>query len=278
MSAVTVRAGVVGWPVSHSLSPVMMEAWLRDAGLDGAYERIAAAPDNFAATIESLQAGGYAGVNITLPHKEAALALADSASEAARAAGAANVLVFRKDAIHAGNTDIEGVRAALEEGGWTRDAGPAVLIGAGGAARAALYVLKSAGAEVRMINRSTHKAEALADSLDWPAGIFALDDAGRAFAGASLVINATSLGMKGQPAPDWPLGVLPAGALVFDMVYVPLETPLLHAARRLGLKTVDGLSMLIGQARPAFAGFFGEAPPSGTPVRALMEAALEAGR
>lgn len=278
MSAVPVRAGVVGCPVSHSLSPVMMEAWLKDAGLDGTYERIAAAPDAFEATITGLRAKGYAGVNITLPHKEAALALADSASEAARAAGAANVLVFREDGVRADNTDITGVRAALEEGGWQREAGPAVLIGAGGAARAALHVLKAAGAPVRIVNRSPDRAEALAQSLACPAEIFAPDEAARAFASAALVINATSLGMKGQPAPDWPLTALPAGALVFDMVYVPLETPLLRAARALGLKTVDGLSMLIGQARPAFAGFFGEAPPSGTPVRALMEATLEAGQ
>ncbi|MFC4726010.1 shikimate dehydrogenase [Glycocaulis abyssi] len=269
------KAGVIGWPVGHSLSPAMMTAWLNDAGIEGEYSPVAAAPEDFADTIHRLREAGYAGVNVTLPHKEAALALADTASDAARAAGAANVLVFEKARIHADNTDITGIRATLDEGGWQAETGPAVLIGAGGAARAALYVLKAAGVPARIVNRSPDRAAELARSMGCAAEIHGLDAAPRALEGARLVINATSLGMKGQPALALPLDILPADALVFDMVYVPLETGLLKQARSRALRTVGGLSMLIGQARPAFEAFFGKPVPARTPVRAMLEAALE---
>ncbi|WP_429912810.1 shikimate dehydrogenase [Glycocaulis sp.] len=269
------KAGVIGWPVSHSLSPAMMTAWLSDVGIEGEYSPVAAAPEDFAGTIHRLRDAGYAGVNVTLPHKEAALALADTASDAARAAGAANVLVFQTAKIHADNTDITGIRAALDEGGWQAGTGPAVLIGAGGAARAALYVLKAANVPVRIVNRSPDRAAVLARSMGCAAEIHGLEAAPRALEGARLIINATSLGMKGQPALTLPLDILPADALVFDMVYVPLETAFLKQARALGLRTADGLSMLIGQARPAFEAFFGKPVPARTPVRAMLEAALE---
>lgn len=276
MSGAGMKAGVAGWPVDHSLSPLMMEAWLADAGLAGSYERIAASPDTFAAAMMRLREAGYAGVNVTLPHKEAALALAGNASAAARAAGAANVLVFRKDGLFADNTDIDGIRAALAEGGWQAGDRPAVLVGAGGAARAAFHVLKSAGVAIRLINRTPARAEALSQALQYPADIFSFDQADAALDGAGLIINATSLGMRGQAALKLPLSRLAPGALVFDMVYIPLETPLLAQARALEVKTVDGLSMLIGQARPAFRHFFVAEPPSATPVRDRLLAALEA--
>lgn len=276
MTAGAAKAGVIGWPVAHSLSPVMMEAWLADTGLAGSYERIAASPEAFADTVLRLRSEGFAGVNITLPHKESALALADTASDAARACGAANVLVFGKAGIHADNTDIVGVRAALEAGGWQPGEGPAVLFGAGGAARAALFVLKVSGGPVRIVNRSTDKAAALARSMGCAAEIYPLEQVAIALEHARLVINATSLGMTGEPPLNLSLEAMPDSALVFDMVYAPLETPLLRAARAGGLRTVDGLSMLIGQARPAFEMFFGAPPPEITPVRALLESALEA--
>lgn len=276
MSAPVIKAGVAGWPVSHSLSPLMMQAWLKDAAIPGAYDRLPIEPDHFSEKVRALAGQGYAGINVTLPHKEAALALADTASEAARAVGAANVLVFREGSIHADNTDITGIRIALETGGWHKEGeGPAVLIGAGGAARAALHVLKKSRCPVRIVNRSTDRAKALASSFGVEAGIHGPDDAKAALAGAGLVINATSLGMTGQPDLDLPLEGVRADALVFDMVYVPRETGLLAAAKARGLKTADGLSMLIGQARPAFEHFYGAEPPRGTPVRTLLEVALD---
>lgn len=275
MTGPGLKAGVAGWPVAHSLSPLMMEAWLADAGLAGSYGRIAVEPDAFAATVSRLREEGYCGINVTLPHKEAALALADEASEGARACGAANVLVFGASGVSADNTDIAGVRAALDEAGWQAGTGPVVLIGAGGAARAALHVLTAADTPVRIINRNTGRAAQLVRSMGCAAEVHALADAGAALEGARLVINATSLGMTGQPALTLPLDILPASAAVFDMVYAPLETPLLKQARARGLKSADGLSMLIGQARPAFEMFFGQPAPAGTPVRAMLEAALE---
>jgi len=272
----SIRAGVVGWPVAHSLSPVMMEAWLEAAGISGSYQRLPARPEDLKTCIARLRADGYAGVNITLPHKEAALALADSASAAARAVGAANMLILGGGTALADNSDVIGVRAALDEAGWQANDRPVVLIGAGGAARAALYVLKLAGVPVRIVNRNAVRAEALVAAMECKAQIVALEKAGRALDGAGLVINATSLGMAGQPPLELPLAGLASDAVVFDMVYTPLETPLLAAARSAGYTAIDGLSMLIGQARPAFEAFFGVPPPDRVPVRDLLEAALEA--
>ncbi len=273
-----VRAGVIGWPVSHSLSPVMMTAWLEAAELAGSYERLAIAPEDFEARVRALEAEGFSGVNITLPHKQAALALADEVSAAARAVGAANVLTLREGRLFADNTDVIGIRAALLEAGWNGD-GPAVLVGAGGAARAGLHELSEAGVTtIRIVNRTPSRAAEMAASMGIRADVFAMEDIAQALRGARLLINATSMGMAGQPvlAPD--LSGLAPGAIVFDMVYVPLETPLLNAAKAAGFRTTDGLSMLIGQARPAFEAFFGAPPPADVDVRALMEAALEARR
>lgn len=276
MTGRSIRAGVIGWPVAHSLSPVMMEAWLEAAGISASYQRIPARPEELKACIARLRADGYAGVNITLPHKEAALALADEASDAARAVGAANLLVLGGGTVLADNSDVIGVRAALDEAGWQADDRPAVLVGAGGAARAALYVLGLAGVPVRIVNRNVARAGALVAAMECKAQIVALEEAGRALDGVGLIINATSLGMAGQPPLELPLAGLASDAVVFDMVYTPLETPLLAAARSAGHTAIDGLSMLIGQARPAFEAFFGVPPPDGVPVRDLLEAALEA--
>jgi len=274
----SVRAGVIGWPVAHSLSPLMMEAWLEAAGMRGSYERIPAPPEGLKACIARLSEDGYSGVNITLPHKEAALTLADEASAAAKTVGAANILVFGGGKMIADNSDITGVQAALDEAGWQGGERAAVLIGAGGAARAALYVLRQAGVPVRIVNRSPDRARTLAAALGCKADIFTLEEADRALEDASLVINATSLGLAGQPPLTLSLSGVASNAAVFDMVYTPLETPLLAAARSAGLRAVDGLSMLIGQAPPAFEAFFGTPPPDSVAVRDLLEAALEARR
>lgn len=265
-------AGVCGWPVDHSLSPLMMTSWLSQAGLPGRYVHVPARAEDLAACVGARRDEGFAGLNVTVPHKEAALALSDEASVRARAVGAANCLVFRDGAIHADNTDIDGLEAALagDDG-----AGPAVLVGAGGAARAAMWRLAGQGREIRIVNRTQARAEALADGFGVSASIHASADR-QALDGARLIINASVLGMKGQPPLEIALEAAAPDALVFDMVYAPLRTPLLQRAQSLGLRTCGGLAMLIGQARPAFEAFYGAPAPRDDSVRARLEAALEA--
>lgn len=272
MSAPVPLAGVCGWPVDHSLSPLMMGTWLAETGLPGRYVHVPARPEDFAACVHARRDEGFAGLNITVPHKQAALELADEASERARAVGAANLLVFREGRIHADNTDITGLDAGLK---GDDGAGPAVLIGAGGAARAAMWRLARQGREVRIVNRTRANAESLAQAFGVRASIHEAA-AEAAMSGARLIINASVLGMSGQPPLTAALETAAPDALVFDMVYAPLRTPLLQRAEALGLRISDGLAMLIGQARPSFEAFFGAPAPAGDSVRAALEAALEA--
>lgn len=270
-------AGVIGWPVTHSLSPLMMGAWLDAADLAGRYVGFAVAPKRLSAALRALPNLSISGVNVTVPHKAEALAIADEASPAARAMGAANLITVQCDgALRADNTDHVGIRAALRELGVSAVSGPVVLVGAGGAARAALHVLKAAGlTDLRLINRTTDRANTLLETFELEGRVFALGHAREALEGAGVIIQSSVMGMAGQPvfAPD--LSGLANDARVFDMVYAPLQTPLLAAARQAGLRTADGLSMLIGQARPSFEAFFG-APPPDIDVRARLLAALEA--
>lgn len=263
-------AAVVGWPAAHSLSPLMMATWLEAAGLKGRYGVLEVPPERFQALAQALPDLGLAGVNVTLPHKEAALAVAHTASEAARGVGAANRLTVTARGLHAHNTDVEGVAAALRD---DEGAGPAVLIGAGGAARAALHHLAAQDRELRIVNRTRTHAEALAAHFQVDAKIFTAPE--DAFAGASLIINATSLGMSGKTrfAPDF--RACAPGALAFDMVYTPLRTGFLASAQGAGLKSADGLTMLIGQARASFEAFFGAEPGPDELVRPVLEAQLE---
>ncbi|KAA5803829.1 shikimate dehydrogenase [Alkalicaulis satelles] len=272
MSGAGPRAGVCGWPVDHSLSPLMMSAWLKAARLPGSYDKLPVAAHEFEARVRGLAAEGYAGLNVTIPHKEQALALADEASAAAIAVGAANLLVFRGGRVLAGNTDIDGLDAALAGDDGT---GPAVLIGAGGAARAALWRLSRQDRDIRIVNRTIVRARALAEAFGLDVDIYD-KPAATVLKDARLIINATSMGMSGQPQLEAALEAVAPDALVFDMVYTPLETGLLRQAKALGLRTSDGLAMLIGQARPSFEAFFGAPPPDDDSVRALLEAALEA--
>ncbi len=264
-------AGVCGWPVAHSLSPVMMSVWLGEAGLAGRYVHVPARPEDFADCVRARLDEGFSGLNVTVPHKQAALELSDEASDRARAVGAANLLVFRNGRICADNTDITGLDAALAEDDGT---GPAVLIGAGGAARAAMWRLARQGREVRIVNRTAARAEALAEAFGVDAAIHQAADS-QALEDARLIINASVLGMTGQPPLHASLEAAARGALVFDMVYTPLRTALLRDADTLGLRTADGLGMLIGQARPAFEAFFGTPAPAGDGVRARLESVLE---
>ncbi len=257
-------AGVMGWPVAHSRSPRLHGYWLRQYQIDGAYIPLPVRPAQFAAALRALPMLGFAGANVTLPHKEAALAAVDRASGEARRIGAVNTIVVLEDgALEGRNTDgfgfVENLRAAVR--GWRADAGPAVVLGAGGAARAIGATLLDLGVpDLCLLNRTVERAERLAADLGGRVRVHSWGDRGTALADAALLVNATTLGMTGQPPLDLPLERLPLQAVVNDIVYSPLETPLLAAARARGNPAVDGLGMLLHQARPGFAAWFGVEP------------------
>ncbi len=266
-------AGVVGWPVGHSLSPRLHGYWLEKHGIDGAYLPLAVAPERFQSTLGSLADMGFRGLNVTIPHKQAALALCDEVAPLAARIGAVNTLVFEDGRFKGENTDAFGFLENLRQGApaWDPAAGPALILGAGGAARAVAVALLDAGApEVRLTNRTATRAEALAADLGgavaaipWAARTAALD-------GLTVLANTTSLGLTGQPPLDLDLDALPAGALVTDIVYAPLETDLLARARARGNPAVDGLGMLLHQARPGFEAWFGVAPEVTADLRAFV--------
>jgi shikimate dehydrogenase len=261
-------AGVAGWPVAHSRSPRLHNHWIARHGLDAAYVPLPIPPERFAECVRALAACGFRGMNVTIPHKEAAFAVCDTVSARARRAGAVNTLVFDEGGAITGDcTDGVGFLASL--GGFDPRSGPAVLMGAGGAARAIAAALLDAGCpRVTLVNRSRARAEALAEALGGPvavAGAPPLDD-------AALLVNTTSLGMAGQPPLEMDLSPLPAQAVVADIVYVPRETPLLRAAAARGLSAVGGLGMLLHQAVPGFAAWFGVTPVVDAEVEALLAA------
>ena len=280
-SGAAMVAGVIGWPIEHSLSPLMHETWIAALGLDAAYVPLAIAPEDFETAIYGLRACGFRGLNVTLPHKAAALSVADDVSETARAVGAANTLVFRPEGIFADNTDVAGFLAGLNHVGAV-DTNISVMLGAGGASRAVLAgLLQRPGAEIRIVARDLSKAAAVADGvigdrrrsvcLPW-------DQCHGALEGAGLVVNATSLGMHGAPPLEISLDSCPNNAVVYDLIYTPRDTMLLKRADALGLRTIGGVDMLIGQGRPAFEAFFGVSPPEGPDVAARIFNALEGRR
>ena len=264
-------AGVFGHPVTHSRSPRLHGFWLQRYGIDGAYIPLGVAPGGFGAAVRALVDLGFRGANVTIPHKLAAFEICDAVAPFARRAGAVNTLVFRDGRIEGSNTDGFGFLESIREAapGWRADAGPAVLLGAGGAARAIAAALLDAGApRVTLVNRTAAKAEALARDLGGPIHVAdrpPLED-------AALLVNTTSLGMQGQPGLEVDLAPLPASAVVADIVYVPLETRLLAAARARGLVAVDGLGMLLHQARPGFEAWFGVAPQVDQALRDVVAA------
>ena len=256
-------AGVMGWPVEHSLSPRLHGYWLEHHGIDGAYLPLAVAPDNLRTALSALPALGFRGVNLTLPHKEQALAICDEVDDLARRIGAVNTVVLRDGKLVGSNTDAFGFLENLKTGAadWRAGAAPAVVLGAGGASRAVVVALVDAGVpELRIVNRTRARAEALAEALGGPVTVHDWDDRQAALAGAGLLVNTTTLGMVGQPPLDLDLAGLPAAAVVTDIVYAPLMTPLIEAARARGNPLVDGLGMLLHQARPGFEAWFGVRP------------------
>jgi len=269
----TVTAGVVGNPIAHSLSPAIHNAWIAAAGLDAEYQPFLAPLDGFAAFIADLRGKGVRGVNVTIPFKEEALAVATSASDLAQLAGAANLLVFENGEVRADNTDGPGLLEALATEGFKATDGPAVILGAGGAARGAAAALVLAGSpQVRIVNRTRERAHALAASLGETVTDY--QRAEDAFADAAVIINATSLGLGGGEGPYAPFECAPGSAVVMDMVYKPLVTDFLDKAAGRGHPTVDGLAMLIGQAKPSFEAFFGRPPPAGVDARAVALGAM----
>jgi len=279
ISGATVVAGVIGAPVRHSLSPLIHNAWIEAAGVDAVYIPIAPTLWKFPALLEGLRGGALRGLNVTLPFKEDALAVADQATGSARRAGAANLLLFESDGtIHADNTDGIGLLAALAEQAPALDitARPIVVLGAGGAARGAVAALLDAGApEVRIVNRTLDRAHALAEALGDRVTVHEWGALREALTTASAVINATSLGLAGAEPLAVSFDGLQAGAVVMDMIYRPLRTAFLARAEAEGFTPVDGLAMLIGQAAPSFEAFFGRPPPTDVDVRGLALAALE---
>ncbi len=258
------HAGVIGNPISHSLSPKLHRHWLERYGLAGDYSALQVAEDALEQTLRSLPAQGFVGVNVTLPHKVEVLKYADQVSDRATLIGAANTLTFREDGrIFADNTDGYGFMANLRQGApdWDPEAGPAAIFGAGGAARAIIVALADAGVpEIILSNRTRPKAEAL--RADFGPRIRVVDwvQAGSMLEDATTVINTTSLGMKGAQPFKVPLDALRPDAVVTDIVYNPLRTPFLDAAARMGCVTVDGLGMLLHQGVPGFERWFGHRP------------------
>ena len=273
-----ILAGLMGWPVSHSRSPQIHNHWIAEHGLHGAYVLLSVEPARLPDAVRGLAALGFAGCNVTIPHKVAAMQLVDWVDPLARRIGAINTIVVQPDGSTRGyNNDGHGYLQSLVEAqpGWRADAGPVAVMGAGGGARAVVATLAEAGApEIRVCNRSLDKAQALAQAIGGPVRAVPWEQRGDALADVALLVNTTSLGMSGQPPLELALDRLPAGALVSDLVYVPMETALLAAARARGNPVVGGLGMLLHQARPAFHAWFGVMPQVGADLRRRIEATL----
>ena len=271
-----VLAGVMGWPVAHTRSPVIHNHWIAKHGLKGAYVQLPVQPGRLEAAIRGLPALGFAGCNITVPHKVNAMTLMDELHPQARRIAAINTVVVQPDGRLLGvNNDGIGYIQSLRDANpaWRGDAGPALVLGAGGAARAIVVALLDEGVpELRITNRTLEKAQALKDAFGDRVTVVPWAERNQAMAGVSLLVNTTTQGMHGQPALDVQLDDLPATAMVSDAIYIPLETPLLAAARQRGHQTVNGLGMLLNQARPAFQAWFGVLPEITPELRAAVQA------
>ena len=271
-------AGVMGWPVMHSRSPLIHNYLFAQHGLVGTYVPLAVKPEQLAGALRGLGPLGFAGCNITIPHKEQALRIVDKVDPVARRIGAISCVIVQPDGLLVGtNNDCFGFMENMlqQQPAWRADAGPAIVLGAGGGARAIVYALAERGArEIRVVNRTYARSEILVREFGTPLRAVAWDDRDRALEGGALLVNTTSQGMVGQPALELSLDRLPTAAIVSDIVYVPVETPLLAAARRRGNPAVDGLGMLLHQVRPAWQAWFGIDPEITPDLRTRVEATL----
>lgn len=268
------RAFVIGHPIAHSRSPLIHNHWLKRYDLPGSYEKIDVAPEDLDTFVAGLRAAGFAGGNVTVPHKQRVLELADAVDDAADAIGAANTLWFDDGDLVAGNTDALGFGASLDDEapGWDGRGAAAVVLGAGGAARAVVHALVGRGFEVAVTNRTFLRAAELAEEQEGEVWAYAWDELPALLRAADLVVNTTVLGMGGQPPLTLDLSPCKRDAIVADIVYLPLETPLVAAARARGLRAVGGLGMLLHQAVPGFERWFGVRPEVTPELRALVEA------
>ena len=272
----TIKAFVIGHPINHSRSPLIHGTWLKEHGIDGSYEAIDVAPEALPAFFDRLRSGEFAGGNVTIPHKEAVFALCDEVDPLARTIGAVNTLVVRDGNVFGTNTDYLGFLGNLDAAapGWSDTVEQAVVIGAGGAARAILVALRHRGlTRIHLLNRTLANAEALAAQIGGPILAHGLDGWAENAPQAGVVINTSSVGMHGTRL-DFDLSLLPETALVTDIVYTPLKTPLLADAEARGLRTVDGLGMLLHQAVPGFEAWFGVRPQVTPDLRARIIATL----
>lgn len=285
ISGRTKLAGIMGWPVSHSRSPALHNFWLDEQGIDGVYVPLPVHPGQLAQALRALPSLGFRGCNLTKPHKQAALEILDMVDPLARRIGAVNTVVVAADgSLQGSNSDVFGFRGNLEDQvpEWDAKAGPAVVLGAGGAARAVVAALIECGVpEVRLVNRTRARAERIADDLHADEDritVHAWGSRDAVLGDAALLVNTTSLGMAGEPALEIDLAGLPLAAVVIDIVYVPLETALLQAARQRGNSTVDGLGMLLHQGRPGFEAWFGAPARVTRELRAAVLTTLTSGR
>jgi len=268
-------AGVMGWPVMHSRSPMLHNYWFKKHELAGTYVPLAIRPEGLAAALRALHPLRFAGCNLTIPHKEQAMTLVDEVDALAKAIGAISCVVVRPDGSLSGtNNDCYGFIHAIkqEQPGWRADSGPIVVIGAGGGSRAVCCGLAQEGArEIKLVNRTLDRAQAIARGFGGPIRALPWDERHEALEGAAMVVNTTSCGMVGQPALDIKLDKLPKNALAADIIYIPLETPFLAAAHKRGNRTVNGLGMLLNQGRPAWKAWFGIEPEVTAELRAMIE-------
>jgi shikimate dehydrogenase len=269
-------AGLLGWPVAHSRSPIIHNHWLQRHGIPGRYVLFPVPPENLAAALRGMSALSLRGCNVTTPHKQAVMPFIQQIDPLAQRIGAINTIVVEKDGSLTGfNNDGNGFVQSLRDArpGWRPDVGPLVVVGAGGAARAVVASLADQGArEIRLVNRTFERAQALAAEYGPPVTAYPWEQRAEILAGAALVANSTNQGMAGKPALDLDLSRLPTDAIVGDLIYTPPETPLLAAARIRGNLTVNGLGLLLNQARPAFNAWFGTMPEITPELLAAIEA------
>lgn len=273
----TTKAFVIGHPINHSRSPLIHGTWLAEHGIDGSYEAIDVAPAELPAFFARLRNGEFAGGNVTIPHKEAVFALCDSVDPLAKTIGAVNTLVVSDGKVHGTNTDYLGFLGNLDAGapGWSDNLDAAIVLGAGGAARAILVALSSRGVkQVHILNRTLANAAQLAADIEGPFSAHGYGAFAELAPKAGLVVNTSSIGMHGTRFEGLDLALLPSNGLVTDIVYIPQVTPLLADAKALGLRTVDGLGMLLHQAVPGFEAWFGIRPTVTADLRARVEATL----